>query len=139
MADKTYKMVVTLSNGSTVDAGTFVAPQGPEGPAGVLTDWQTATMDTELSDGTYLIKFPPIYDDENTFTVATVYISGGRSEKIIGTIQIEGDSLIYYISDFANKKLNPTQNLVQIMGGGSPQIIFMTSQKTDNYQYIKIK
>ena len=34
MADKTYKMVVTLSNGSTVDAGTFVAPQGPQGIKG---------------------------------------------------------------------------------------------------------
>lgn len=42
MADKTYKMVVTLSNGSTVDAGTFVAPQGPQGPAGPavsIGDW----------------------------------------------------------------------------------------------------
>ena len=34
MADKTYKMVVTLSDGSTVDAGTFVAPQGPQGVKG---------------------------------------------------------------------------------------------------------
>ena len=34
MADKTYKMVVTLSNGDTVDAGTFVAPQGPQGVKG---------------------------------------------------------------------------------------------------------
>ena len=38
MADKTYKMVVTLSNGSTVDAGTFVAPQGPQGVQGVKGD-----------------------------------------------------------------------------------------------------
>ena len=34
MADKTYKMTVTLSDGSTVDAGTFVAPQGPQGVKG---------------------------------------------------------------------------------------------------------
>ena len=34
MADKTYKMVVTLSDGSTVDAGTFVTPQGPKGDTG---------------------------------------------------------------------------------------------------------
>ena len=34
MADKTYKMVVTLSNGNTVDASTFVAPQGPQGIKG---------------------------------------------------------------------------------------------------------
>lgn len=34
MADKTYKMTVTLSNGTTVEAGTFVAPQGPQGEQG---------------------------------------------------------------------------------------------------------
>ena len=34
MADKTYKMVVTLSDGSTVDAGNFVSPQGPQGVKG---------------------------------------------------------------------------------------------------------
>lgn len=31
MADKTYKMAVTLSDNSTVEVGTFVAPQGPKG------------------------------------------------------------------------------------------------------------
>ena len=34
MADKTYKVLVTLSNNSTIDAGTFTAPQGPAGPQG---------------------------------------------------------------------------------------------------------
>ena len=34
MADKTYRMTVALSNGSTVNAGTFVAPQGPQGVKG---------------------------------------------------------------------------------------------------------
>ena len=34
MANKTYKMTVSLSDGSTVDAGTFVAPQGPKGDTG---------------------------------------------------------------------------------------------------------
>lgn len=78
MADKTYRMTVSLSDGSTVDAGTFVAPQGPQGPqgiqgkigpqgpqgpqgpagpqgpSGVLGEWQTLTADTELADGIYL-------------------------------------------------------------------------------------
>ena len=78
MANKTYKMTVSLSDGSTVDAGTFVAPQGPQGvkgdtgaqgpqgpvgpqgpagpqgPSGVLGEWQTLTADTELADGIYL-------------------------------------------------------------------------------------
>ena len=35
MANKTYKMTVSLSDGSTVVAGTFVAPQGPQGPQGI--------------------------------------------------------------------------------------------------------
>lgn len=34
MANKKYKMTVSLSDGSTVDAGTFVAPQGPQGVKG---------------------------------------------------------------------------------------------------------
>ena len=78
MADKTYRITVSLSDGSTVDAGTFVAPQGPQGiqgkigpqgpvgpegpqgptgpqgPSGVLGDWQTLTANTELADGIYL-------------------------------------------------------------------------------------
>ena len=34
MANKKYKMTVSLSDGSTIDAGTFVAPQGPQGVKG---------------------------------------------------------------------------------------------------------
>ena len=34
MANNTYKMTVSLSDGSTVVAGTFVAPQGPKGDTG---------------------------------------------------------------------------------------------------------
>lgn len=38
MADKTYRMTVTLSDGSTMDAGTFVAPQGPKGDTGTIPE-----------------------------------------------------------------------------------------------------
>ena len=34
MADKHYKMKVTLTDGTEFSAGTFTAPQGPAGPAG---------------------------------------------------------------------------------------------------------
>ena len=34
MANKRYKMTVTLSDGSTVDAGTFIVPEGPKGVQG---------------------------------------------------------------------------------------------------------
>ena len=119
-------------------------PEGPQGPSGVLGEWQTATMDTELSDGTYLIKFSPIYP-ENTYSVATVYIEGGKSEKIISTIQQDSNNLVFYINAFVNKKLSPTQNLVHCIGidednpTATTQILFMNTQKTDNYQYIKMK
>ena len=58
MADKTYRMTVRLSNGNTVNAGTFVAPQGPQGPAGGIGKWEEITDATHaaLPDGTYLMK-----------------------------------------------------------------------------------
>lgn len=34
MADKTYKLEFTLSDGSKINAGTFTAPQGPQGVKG---------------------------------------------------------------------------------------------------------
>ena len=43
MADKTYRMTVTLSDGSSIDAGTFVAPQGPNG---IFGTWQTLDTNT---------------------------------------------------------------------------------------------
>ena len=155
MADKSYKMVVTLSNGSTVDAGTFVAPQGPQGiqgeigpqgpvgpqgPSGVLGEWQTATMDTELTDGTYLVKMAKIYDD-NVDTVAIVYINGGKSENFITSIFTEGSSVVIYLNNFINKKLSPTQNALQIIdyGNNQTQVFVESITKNDNYQYIKMK
>ena len=43
MADKTYRMTVTLSDGNSMDAGTFVAPQGPQG---IFGTWQTLDTNT---------------------------------------------------------------------------------------------
>lgn len=44
MADKTYKIQATLSNGSTIETGTFVVPQGPAGEsAGFGTPTVTTT------------------------------------------------------------------------------------------------
>lgn len=34
MANKEYKMTVRLSDGTEIDAGTFIANQGPQGPIG---------------------------------------------------------------------------------------------------------
>lgn len=44
MADKTYKIQATLSNGGTIETGTFVVPQGPAGEsAGFGTPTVTTT------------------------------------------------------------------------------------------------
>ena len=43
MADKIYRMTVKLSDGSSIDAGTFVAPQGPNG---IFGTWQTLDTNT---------------------------------------------------------------------------------------------
>ena len=38
MADKTYKLTATLTDGTEVDAGTFTVPEGPTGPQGPKGD-----------------------------------------------------------------------------------------------------
>ena len=55
MADKTYRMTVTLSDGSNIDAGTFVAPQGPQG---IFGTWQTLDTNTFVfeNNSIYLIE-----------------------------------------------------------------------------------
>lgn len=115
-------------------------PEGPQGPSGVLGEWQTATMDTELTDGTYLVKMAKIYDD-NVDTVAIVYINGGKSENFITSIFTEGSSVAIYLNNFINKKLSPTQNTLQIIdyGNNQTQVMVQPITKTDNYQYIKMK
>ena len=160
-------MTVSLSDGSSVVAGTFVAPQGPQGPqgiqgeigpqgpvgpegpqgpvgpqgpSGVLGEWQTATMDTELTDGTYLVKMPKIYS-RGVDTVSIVYINGGKSENFITAIFAEGSSVTIYLNNFISKKLNPTQQGLQIIdyGNNQTQVMVEPMTKTDNYQYIKMK
>lgn len=119
-----------------------VGPRGPQGPPGVLGEWQTATMDTELTDGTYLVKMPKIYD-ENVETVAIVYINGGKSENFITSILTfpTGNTFALFVNNFINKKLSPTQTALQILdyGNNQTQVIVLPLTKTDNYQYIKMK
>lgn len=167
MADKTYKMTVSLSDGSTVDAGTFVAPQGPQGPqgsvgpagpqgptgpqgpvgpqgpSGVLGEWQTATMDTELAEGTYLIKMN-IYDIESTQIVT---LANGASGEFITQVSTYSNtagtetSLSFYTFSFANKKLSPTYKTTQLMQyeSGNMQLMVMSGTWSAGYQYILMK
>lgn len=51
MADKTYKMQVTLTDNRVLDAGTFVAPQGPRGPQGPAGSNSPILLSQNYNDG----------------------------------------------------------------------------------------
>lgn len=129
MADKTYRMTVKLSNGNTVDAGTFVAPQGPQGargaqgpagpqgpqgpagqqgPSGAINDW-TIDQDpntTVLSDGTYLIKIKIDGYPDNPRPIGVIDIVGGTTTGAILGGMTSGDGfLTLFMIFFQNGKL----------------------------------
>ena len=135
MADKTYKMTVSLSDGSTVDAGTFIAPQGPQGPAGpqgpsgALSDWQVATANTELEDGTYLvaIKYFP--------GVGIARIIGGQEQALVTYFADPEDNKVTEIQiEFYNKKYR--QIVMTVISSGSFQIQAITD--FHEYHYIRL-
>jgi len=161
MADKTYKMVVTLSNGSTVDAGTFVAPQGPQGvkgdtgaqgpqgvkgdtgaqgpqgiqgPSGALPEWVVATAATMLTDGVYIIEW------ENLAGFA--YINEGTNSGFVMEASFDSFGTTSTISMFMGlitdgKFTNVKQALITQADGN----VTLAAQPVpvENYKYIKIK
>lgn len=133
MADKTYKMVVTLSNGSTVDAGTFVAPQGPQGPqgpSGALSDWQIANANTELEDGTYLVTIT------NFQGAGFVRILDGKAQALVSYYASPEDNNVTEIQiEFNNKKYS--QIVIASISSGSVQTQAITDFQ--QYQYIRLK
>ena len=133
MADKTYRMTVTLSDGSTVDAGTFVAPQGqqgPQGPSGALSDWQVATANTELEDGTYLVAIT------NFVGAGIVRMYQGQAQALVSYYAAPADNNVTEIQiEFNNKKY--TQIVMTVISSGSVQTQAITDFQ--EYQYIKLK
>lgn len=164
MADKTYKMVVTLSNGDTVDAGTFVAPQGPQGvkgdtgaqgpqgvkgdtgaqgpqgpvgpagPSGALPDWVNATAATVLPDGVYIIAW------ENFAGLA--YITDGSNVGFVMQASFDSFGTTNAITMFIGlitdgKFTNAKHALIQQADGN----VTLAAQPVtvENYKYIKIK
>lgn len=142
MADKTYKMVVTLSNGSTVDAGTFVAPQGPQGvkgdtgaqgpqgpvgpqgPAGVLGEWQALTATTELPDGIYLIT------TTNTQGAAVGKIQGGAGRIMLK--QTTDREMIDFVEiEFYQKKFKQFMETIFEVDQATGQITVGSQEYTD--------
>ena len=146
MADKTYRMTVTLSDGSTVDAGTFVAPQGPQGPSGAFPDWQDATFDTVLQDGTYLVKLINTADDPDQTAVVTIV--GGNSGYFEIYTKIIDNNIVTYYEHFSQGKISAKADIVQLLGidethpSQAATIMFMKDNITGSfqkYQYIILK
>ena len=132
MADKTYRMTVRLSNGDTINAGTFVAPQGPQGvqgargpqgpqgipgepgepgqqgASGAINDWTIDQIpnSTILSDGTYLIKIKIDGYPENPRPIGVIDIVGGTTTgPILGGMTSGDGFLTLFMIFFQNGKL----------------------------------
>ena len=150
-------MTVSLSDGSTVDAGTFVAPQGPQGvkgdtgpqgpkgdtgpqgpqgpigpqgPSGALSDWQIANANTELEDGTYLVAIT------NFVGAGIVRIIDGQAQSLVSYYAAPADNNVTEIQiEFNNKKYS--QIVMAIISSGSVQTQAITDFQ--EYQYIRLK
>lgn len=132
MADKTYRMTVTLSDGNTVDAGTFVAPQGPagpQGPSGALSDWQVATANTELDDGTYLIAVTSTYD------VGVAIVRNGHAHVLVSYSATTDDSTIIGLEIVINNK-KYSHCIYSSISSDNIEVVQITDFQP--YQYTKI-
>ena len=70
MADNSYKLELTLSNGSKINAGTITCPQGEQGPkgeTGAAAGFGTPTATVDANVGTPSVK---------------VTASGGNTAKV---------------------------------------------------------
>lgn len=153
MADKTYKMVVTLSDGSTVDAGTFVAPQGPQGPQGIqgeigpqgpvgpqgpegpqgpsgaLSDWQNASPETVLEDGMYIFNIGGLVGLGN--------IVNGNCDGITLQTRLQQNALQIVSATIKNSKLT-SEGLLSIMKSNNELVFSLLPLTVENYKYIKM-
>ena len=139
MADKTYKMTVALSNGTTLNAGTFVAPQGPigpQGPSGVLGDWQTLTPTTELEDGIYIFATDNNQNNECGAGVGKIKGGSGYIMTEQRTVPFDADaSMIFVQIEFAQKKFKRFKETVFEMTLETGQVIAGTQDFDDMTVY----
>ena len=140
MADKTYKMTVGLSNGTIIDAGTFVAPQGPAGPqgptgqqgaSGAINDWTAANTSAVLSDGTYLIRLHSTELPKPPIGIVEIN-NGGSSYTVCGGST--GGELYLYMTVFKRGKIG---NLSVVTIGENK--FYTDSYTLSSYDYIKLK
>lgn len=88
MADNSYKLEFTLSDGKTINAGTITAPQGPQGEKGNTGDaagfgTPTATVDSNV--GTPSVKVTASGSD-------TAKVFAFEFKNIKGEQGIQGDT-----------------------------------------------
>lgn len=121
MADKTYRMTVTLSDGSTVDAGTFVAPQGPQGIQGVKGDTGAKGDKGDTgAQGPQGVKGETGEQGPKGDTGASGAINDWTPADI-NTVLVDGTYLIgIYIVGYATKAIAP----VVIANGNSMKEVF---------------
>ena len=124
MADKTYRITVTLSDGNTVDAGTFVAPQGPQGPqgpSGALGEWQNLNANTELDDGIYIFTVTA-FDG-----VAIGKVKNGQG-KIMISEYTSSENTTFTEIDIVNKKFQKMLQTVMEVNTETYDVISSTME-----------
>lgn len=150
MADKTYRMTVTLSDGSSIVAGTFVAPQGPQGPKGdtgaqgpqgiqgpqgpqgpmgELCNWEVANTSTFVfqANSVYIVKISDV-----------VGLCSTTEDKTGNISIINADSLgisIYGISILSNGKMSANAKLFTITDSISSETIPIANTE---FKYVKV-
>lgn len=127
MADKIYEMTVKLSNGESLYAGKFVAPQGPAGPSGALGDWVEAQPETVLSEGLYIIK-DNINIPCNRAYIIYIDNAGNSGGAVIGHNQSNPQLFITYFENGVH------QGISRVRDGAVEEYM-----PADTYDYIKLK
>lgn len=85
MADNSYKLEFSLSDGSTINAGTITAPQGEKGETGAAAGFGTPTASVDSKVGTPSVTVTA--SGENTAKVFNFEFKNLKGEQGIQGIQ----------------------------------------------------
>lgn len=134
MADKTYRMTVSLSDGSSLDAGTFVAPQGPQGPAVVIGNLVGIAESnfTAEQNSVYLIKQDG-HDGETAILSTRTGLNGQLSFFKVGT---DSATITHYMIG-SNGKFSRIR--VAKITSGNVTVQELTPSSAKDIYYIKLK
>lgn len=130
-------VTVTDENGNVKISAT-----GGGSGGGGIGNWQNATLDTELDDGTYLIQMIPSVTGQDA-KVNTVLLTDGQSQQFTVLYQlIEGGFIRQQCAYFAFKKLYAkTASVIILKNEQQINMEFSEENLNENYsgyKYIKI-